>query len=302
MYLKYNLVFYIFLLFGHKFQSRNELSVQNAATNVDNRVVYCNVGTSFLRRSIQHGDTLTLCETHFNTCVLPVLEQLIQQSQIRKTFRCRVSSDRTVLTKLHNSASWIPRTFTRKPRQSTPPDTRDSPPPEPATIEDLILVEGMRVRVTNDGNAEAVVTKDEYDDDRALPGGPWVQVTYVDKEKRSSVTPVQTKHLQLHETEMWRLKATKQFLQNKKTQMKGKPYIFEENKFHYDDLPEGTHHWVMWYKKKPDESTINKDIEDALKEELNLSDDYDFVWYENPRMSMPQLYHLQVFWKGTTLR
>jgi hypothetical protein len=44
------------------------------------------------------------------------------------------------------------------------------------------------------------------------------------------------------------------------------------------------------------EDDINNDIETAISLRVGKSADYDFIWYENPKMTIPGIYHVQVFW------
>ena len=71
----------------------------------------------------------------------------------------------------------------------------------------------------------------------------------------------------------------------------GKKKKLYPNMFPYD-LPSGTIHYVMWYTwTRPEDSEITSDIANALGK------DADFVWYENPKMSIPEIFHVQVFAK-----
>ena len=91
--------------------------------------------------------------------------------------------------------------------------------------------------------------------------------------------------------------------------------VFKANLFPYD-LPRGTRHWVMWYpvcfnldalgpmgadlncwllRMKPSDEAISADIEQELRTELE-HDRFDFVWYLNPKMTVPNIFHVQVFW------
>ena len=71
--------------------------------------------------------------------------------------------------------------------------------------------------------------------------------------------------------------------------------IFIKNEYPYQ-VPTGTHHYVMWYTYQdiPDDE-INNDIEKSLYNLLGHKN-FEFVWYENPKMSVPEVYHVQVFW------
>ena len=79
--------------------------------------------------------------------------------------------------------------------------------------------------------------------------------------------------------------------------------IFMENRFPYD-LPPKTLHYIMWYSKfdtqNIDQEKINNDINNNIKEilkgEKNKQNGYDFVWYKNPKMTVNDVFHVQVFW------
>lgn len=74
--------------------------------------------------------------------------------------------------------------------------------------------------------------------------------------------------------------------------------IFKPNAFPYNI--EVGNHWVMWYNSSTcpyeDDSMITSDIEEAIRDHLQGATNFDFVWYENPKMSVPDFYHVQVFW------
>lgn len=107
----------------------------------------------------------------------------------------------------------------------------------------------------------------------------------------------------------------------------------EDKIFKPNDYPYQTQcglHWIMWYgvKEQPySYELINNDIYNAIIEVIkqnkihyfkpcvlndeepkkitipiekldhdSLLDCFDFVWYPNPKFSVPDFYHLQVFW------
>ena len=91
---------------------------------------------------------------------------------------------------------------------------------------------------------------------------------------------------------------------------------FQPNLFPYD-IQQGQH-WVMWYGQEAQDSLliadITQDIDNELRKQLCIDSDsdiggsgsdiggsgnYDFAWYVNPKMSIPEFFHVQVFW--TTL-
>mmetsp|Transcript_69573 Transcript_69573/g.201621 ORF Transcript_69573/g.201621 Transcript_69573/m.201621 type:complete len:259 (+) Transcript_69573:297-1073(+) len=65
-------------------------------------------------------------------------------------------------------------------------------------------------------------------------------------------------------------------------------------------------HYILWYFHYPEEplpdpedAAIDADIRRRLVEvlrERGLGDRADYIWYRNPSMSVPQVFHVQVFW------
>ena len=73
--------------------------------------------------------------------------------------------------------------------------------------------------------------------------------------------------------------------------------VFVKNEYPYD-VPINTKHYVLWYSHysfSRDDEKINKDIYDSLYKLLKHKN-FEFIWYENPKMSVPEIYHVQVFW------
>ncbi|KAJ1389253.1 hypothetical protein B484DRAFT_459705 [Ochromonadaceae sp. CCMP2298] len=71
---------------------------------------------------------------------------------------------------------------------------------------------------------------------------------------------------------------------------------FKPNDYPYET--EVGNHWVMWYGGAQcpyGDDRINEDIDEAL---TKICEDvpFDFAWYENPAMTVPEFYHVQVFW------
>lgn len=70
-----------------------------------------------------------------------------------------------------------------------------------------------------------------------------------------------------------------------------------KNKFPYD-LPIQTEHYILWFNTEVNYLTdieIKQIIDIEIKKYFKKKK--EFVWYENPKMSIPQLYHIQVFIK-----
>lgn len=73
--------------------------------------------------------------------------------------------------------------------------------------------------------------------------------------------------------------------------------VFIKNEYPYD-VPINTNHYILWYSHysfSRNEKKINKDIYNSLHQLLK-HENFEFVWYENPKMSVPDIYHVQVFW------
>ena len=77
-------------------------------------------------------------------------------------------------------------------------------------------------------------------------------------------------------------------------------WVFTESLFRYN-LPPSTHHYVLWFSgldyneglESIDVGKINTIITNELKKRTSL---FDFAWYVNPKPSVPDLFHVQVFW------
>ena len=72
---------------------------------------------------------------------------------------------------------------------------------------------------------------------------------------------------------------------------------FEVCRFRYQIDP-SSFHYIMWYtcsKEELSDGEITKDINNSITSFLK-SDNFSFVWYENPKMTINDIYHVQVFW------
>lgn len=70
--------------------------------------------------------------------------------------------------------------------------------------------------------------------------------------------------------------------------------IFKPNKYPYK-LDNNSKHYIMWYNCAEQPYSNEKINLDIKKEISQISNKYQFVWYENPSMSIPEIYHVQVF-------
>jgi hypothetical protein len=82
-------------------------------------------------------------------------------------------------------------------------------------------------------------------------------------------------------------------------EVKKSEWNFQKSLFPYD-LPSEVNHYILWnsmynYFNEFDESVINDMIKNTLESILG-SDKFDFAWYCNPKPSIPELWHCQVFW------
>lgn len=74
--------------------------------------------------------------------------------------------------------------------------------------------------------------------------------------------------------------------------------VFRENEFPYQVGPSGRHFilWTGYQQKMYSNEEITREIEYSLNCLLG-STKYVFAWYENPKMTVPEFYHVQVFWR-----
>ena len=71
--------------------------------------------------------------------------------------------------------------------------------------------------------------------------------------------------------------------------------VFEPNKYPYQTKGK---HYVLWFGSQNQEYS-DECITDIINKKLNTintNNNYDFVWYKNPKMSVPKFFHVQVFW------
>ena len=72
-----------------------------------------------------------------------------------------------------------------------------------------------------------------------------------------------------------------------------------KNKFPYK-LNKNIEHYILWYPIKDNVYNENE-ISNHIVEEIEriFKKNLEYVWYENPKMSIPGLYHVQVFIKNS---
>jgi hypothetical protein len=76
-------------------------------------------------------------------------------------------------------------------------------------------------------------------------------------------------------------------------------WVFEPSMFRYNLIPEARH-YILWnnkydFSKDFNSFQINELIKIALHDRLS-HDNFDFAWYKNPKPTIPEFYHIQVFW------
>jgi hypothetical protein len=84
-------------------------------------------------------------------------------------------------------------------------------------------------------------------------------------------------------------------------------YVFKESTFRYNVAP-NTHHYVLWFAQYNFEYGLEKynvgNINSILTKELEIltknSKFFNFVWYINPKPSVTDFFHVQVFWIADT--
>jgi hypothetical protein len=87
-----------------------------------------------------------------------------------------------------------------------------------------------------------------------------------------------------------------------RNEVKKSEWNFQKSLFPYN-LPSKVNHYILWnslydYFNDFEESVINTIIKDTLESILG-TDKFDFAWYKNPKPSIPELWHCQVFWVRT---
>jgi hypothetical protein len=81
-------------------------------------------------------------------------------------------------------------------------------------------------------------------------------------------------------------------------------YVFIPSDFPYQ-IPEYANHYVLWNSKYNinynfDDEIINNILYQNIKNILQ-NENFDFVWYKNPKPTIPEFYHIQVFWISQTI-
>ncbi len=76
-------------------------------------------------------------------------------------------------------------------------------------------------------------------------------------------------------------------------------FIFEPSRFRYN-LPPHSNHYILWSTVKPywfsyDDHVINEQLSMMIKNIVGHTN-YQFVWYKNPKPTIIDFWHVQVFW------
>jgi hypothetical protein len=78
-------------------------------------------------------------------------------------------------------------------------------------------------------------------------------------------------------------------------------WIFSESEFRYN-LPSYSNHYVLWNSKNIfdldiDDNIINSKIELFIENIIDTKNySYNYAWYKNPKPTVNEFYHVQVFW------
>lgn len=83
------------------------------------------------------------------------------------------------------------------------------------------------------------------------------------------------------------------------TKVSKSEWNFTKSLFPYN-LPDNVNHYILWnsmydYFTQWDDAVINSIIKESIQSMLG-TDEFDFAWYVNPKPSIPELWHCQVFW------
>lgn len=79
-------------------------------------------------------------------------------------------------------------------------------------------------------------------------------------------------------------------------------WSFQPSQFRYGLVPE-SNHWILWNLHYDilydyDDLYINKLLEKFIIDVIGNPDkNFDFAWYKNPKPTIPEFYHIQVFWR-----
>jgi len=77
------------------------------------------------------------------------------------------------------------------------------------------------------------------------------------------------------------------------------PWVFKPSVFRYR-LPVHSNHYVLWHRDHSyyhnfDDDLVNEVINGQIKNLVN-SENYMFAWYKNPKPTVIDFWHVQVFW------
>lgn len=89
--------------------------------------------------------------------------------------------------------------------------------------------------------------------------------------------------------------------------------VFAANRYPYQlpvrpglhELQRRAQHWIMWYfhfpedpLPNPSDEVIDNDVRRELRATVSAAgfSRADYIWYRNPSMSVPEVFHVQVFW------
>ncbi len=79
-------------------------------------------------------------------------------------------------------------------------------------------------------------------------------------------------------------------------------WVFKPSSFRYN-LPAHSNHYVLWsrdnsYLESIDDDSVNRQLEVLIKNIVG-HEGYMFAWYKNPRPTVIDFWHVQVFWIRT---
>lgn len=108
------------------------------------------------------------------------------------------------------------------------------------------------------------------------------------------------KEYEVYEDRMFRVKASSTIPdENKLDLVSASDRVFVPNKYSYNVTG---NHWVLWYGCRDrihSSEEINEHIQIELSKITSKYDNvvFDYIWYVNPKMSIPEFFHVHVFWQ-----
>lgn len=75
-------------------------------------------------------------------------------------------------------------------------------------------------------------------------------------------------------------------------------WVFQPSEFRYNLIPE-SNHWILWNSTRDFSfDFVPIEINQIIMKYIRTMgfNNFDFAWYKNPKPTIPEFYHVQVFW------